>query len=66
MKCVSNDYTNPNTNLKTLTTLIVTLTLTALTLTLTDPHGLILNFVRNLKLENFSVGEKTPCTEICV
>jgi len=35
MKCVSNDYTNPTTNPKTLMTLV---------LTLTDPHGLIKNF----------------------
>jgi len=39
---VSNDYTNPNTNPKTLTTL---------TLNLADPHGLINKFLSALKLQ---------------
>src|SRR6218665_1642813 len=46
MKCMSNDYTNPNTNPKTLT---------ALTLTLNDPHDLINKFFMQF------LAEKLQC-----
>jgi len=57
MKCVSNDYTNPNTNPKTLSTYPNPnpKTLRALTLTLNDPRCLI-----NKSFPQFQ-ARKLPC-----
>jgi len=55
MKCVSNDYINPNTNPKTLTTL-----------TLTDPQGLINEFLSAIPIRKTSMTANTLCTEFCV
>jgi len=77
---VSNDYTNPNTNSKTLATLTLTLTLatltltltlTTLTLTLTDPRGLVYKFLsavpsrKTLMPASKLLLAHMLCTEIC-
>src|SRR6218665_1672544 len=57
MKCVSNDYTDKNTNPKTLTTL---------TLTLTDPHDLIQKFFYAIPCRRSLMPANTLCTEKCL